>query len=289
VIISRGIKSLPMLKCSSERWVCAPHSLSAGTSTTPRLSLSFRVSAMGSLLDSILKSRRIRVNRSGAGWAPPRSRPLPSGALFRLTQRRPRSMVDFHGGCLAGGENDALGHMIDVDAHGNALGQTHPGEDRVDLRESLRAGLRIRDVDAPCNAADVAADDVAIAHELDLHRVALADGAQSCLGEVAIDPKGIGVDDADLVLPHGRVIAELRQKVGHPTVDRRADLRAPEIDLGLLALRLGLRKTRLGAGALDLQRFDLPFSQFERCLRALHRRLLFSLLSAVLLCALNGP
>src|SRR5262249_7678759 len=54
---------MPMLKCSSERWVCAPHSLSAGTSTTPRLSLSFRVSAMGSLLDSILKSGRIRVNR----------------------------------------------------------------------------------------------------------------------------------------------------------------------------------------------------------------------------------
>src|SRR5499426_3737016 len=125
-------------------------------------------------------------------------------------------------------------------------------------------------------------------HELDLRRVALANGAQSCLGEVAIDPKGIGVDDADLVRSHGRVVAELRQQVGHPTVDRRADLRAPEIDLGLLALRLGLRKARLGAGALNLQRFDLPFSQFERCLRALHRRLLFSLLSAVLLCALNG-
>src|SRR5215471_4847252 len=41
MIISRGIRSLPMLKCSSERWVCAPHSLSAGTSTTPRLSVSF--------------------------------------------------------------------------------------------------------------------------------------------------------------------------------------------------------------------------------------------------------
>src|SRR5215471_17627573 len=92
----------------------------------------------------------------------------------------------------------------------------------------------VGDVDAPCHAADVAAHEVAIAHELDLRRVALANGAQSCLGEVAIDPKGIGVDDADLVLPHGRVIAELRQQVGHPTVDRRADLRAPEIDLGLL-------------------------------------------------------
>src|SRR5262245_48757977 len=39
-----------MLKCSNERWVCAPHSLSAGTSTTPRLSLSFLKSVMCSLL-----------------------------------------------------------------------------------------------------------------------------------------------------------------------------------------------------------------------------------------------
>src|SRR5262249_23130310 len=39
-----------MLKCSSERCVCAPHSLSAATSTTPRLSVSFRVLAMWSLL-----------------------------------------------------------------------------------------------------------------------------------------------------------------------------------------------------------------------------------------------
>ena len=39
MIISRGIRSLPMLKCSSERWVCAPHSLSAGTLTRPRLSV----------------------------------------------------------------------------------------------------------------------------------------------------------------------------------------------------------------------------------------------------------
>src|SRR3974377_755324 len=35
-----------MLKCSSERWVCAPQSFSAGTSTTPRLSLSFLISGM---------------------------------------------------------------------------------------------------------------------------------------------------------------------------------------------------------------------------------------------------
>src|SRR5215469_8625935 len=43
------MRSLPMLKCSSERWVCAPQSLSAGTSTTPRLSVSLLMSGMGTL------------------------------------------------------------------------------------------------------------------------------------------------------------------------------------------------------------------------------------------------
>src|SRR5215831_17577235 len=39
-----------MLKCSSDRCVCAPQSLSAGTSTSPRLSVSLRVAVMGCLL-----------------------------------------------------------------------------------------------------------------------------------------------------------------------------------------------------------------------------------------------
>src|SRR5262249_29067130 len=42
VIISRGMRSCPMLKCSSERCVWAPQSRSAGTSTSPRLSNSLR-------------------------------------------------------------------------------------------------------------------------------------------------------------------------------------------------------------------------------------------------------
>src|SRR5262245_5653910 len=46
VIISRGIRSCPMLKCSSDRCVCAPQSLSAGTSTAPRLSVSVRTFAI---------------------------------------------------------------------------------------------------------------------------------------------------------------------------------------------------------------------------------------------------
>src|SRR5215467_4835399 len=46
MIISRGIRSCPMLKCSSERCVWAPQSRSAGTSTSPRLSNSLRTVVM---------------------------------------------------------------------------------------------------------------------------------------------------------------------------------------------------------------------------------------------------
>ena len=55
-----------MLKCSSDRWVCAPHSLSAGTSTSPRLSVSFRICTEFSSLISLIASgpsfRRVRVS-----------------------------------------------------------------------------------------------------------------------------------------------------------------------------------------------------------------------------------
>src|SRR5215471_5140592 len=40
------MRSLPMLKCSSERCVCAPHSLSLSTLTAPKLSCSTRVVAI---------------------------------------------------------------------------------------------------------------------------------------------------------------------------------------------------------------------------------------------------
>jgi hypothetical protein len=84
-----------------------------------------------------------------------------------LTSLRPSSTVDFHGGRHAGGESHALGYMVDMDAHRDTLRQTHPGEDRVDPRETSRAGLRIRDVDAARDAVYVTADELAVAHQLE--------------------------------------------------------------------------------------------------------------------------
>src|ERR1700734_638511 len=45
-IISLGMRSVPMAKCSRERWVCAPQSLLAGTDNSPMESFSTRMSAL---------------------------------------------------------------------------------------------------------------------------------------------------------------------------------------------------------------------------------------------------
>ena len=45
-ISGNGMRSVPILKFSSERWVCAPQRRSAGTFTSPMVSVSIRVLAV---------------------------------------------------------------------------------------------------------------------------------------------------------------------------------------------------------------------------------------------------
>src|SRR5260370_36730272 len=72
------MRSLPMLKCSRERWVCAPHSLSAGTSTSPRLSVSLRKSVIFQLPEPRLAKDR----RAGRPQSPRRNRDLQQRAVL---------------------------------------------------------------------------------------------------------------------------------------------------------------------------------------------------------------
>src|SRR5258708_20984717 len=81
------MRSVPILKCSSEGCVCAPQSLSAGTLTSPRLSVSVRNADMATPPDSSLVLFRKRLERYGPG----------SGYFFirgsrlkRLPHRRPK-------------------------------------------------------------------------------------------------------------------------------------------------------------------------------------------------------
>src|SRR5260370_35949250 len=75
-----------------------------------------------------------------AGW---QLFPLEYSPPWGLRMRRPRAMLDLHGRRMAGRQNHALGHLIDMDTHRDALCQKHPRDDRVHGLQSLRADFRI--------------------------------------------------------------------------------------------------------------------------------------------------
>jgi hypothetical protein len=68
---------------------------------------------------------------------------------------------------------------VEVVAITRAPRQAHPGEDRVDVGQPLPVGLRVLNVDAAGDTVDMTAHDLAIAHQLDLGRVADADRLQT--------------------------------------------------------------------------------------------------------------
>src|SRR5712692_8156810 len=107
------------------------------------------------------------------------------------------SRIDLHGASHAGRQYHAFRHLIDVDAHRNALGQPHPGEDRIDVGKALAVGLGIRDVDAARDAADMTPDGLWVAHQLDAGVVTFADPSYAGLFEIAVDPERVGVDQRD--------------------------------------------------------------------------------------------
>src|SRR5258707_2229151 len=143
---------------------------------------------------------RMRLSRQTfENWAllPHRLPSEPSSRSTASTLRQFRSRIDLNGSCHASHQADAIRHLIDVDAHRHALRKAHPGEDRIYRGEPSLIRLRVRDVDATGDAADMAANELAVAHQLDGCRIALMDPPDHGLLEVAVDPVGIVVDDGD--------------------------------------------------------------------------------------------
>jgi len=86
-------------------------------------------------------------------------------------------------------EHHAFGHLIYVDAHWDPLREAHPGENRVYVGKPLPIGLCVRDIDAARDAADMTADDLAVAHQLDAGRVAHLDRLEVGFLEIPVDPE----------------------------------------------------------------------------------------------------
>ena len=97
-------------------------------------------------------------------------------------------IIDLNSGGHASRKSDARRYLINMDANWDALGQTHPGEDRVDVGNALIVGLSIRDVDRAGDAIDVAAHDLTIAHQLYLGWVAQADRSEGRFLKIPVDP-----------------------------------------------------------------------------------------------------
>jgi hypothetical protein len=68
------------------------------------------------------------------------------------------SVPDRHRRRHAGDQRDALRHTVDRDAHRHPLRQADPSIDGVDIRQSLRAGRRIRHADAARHAGHMPED-----------------------------------------------------------------------------------------------------------------------------------
>src|SRR5262245_46487950 len=102
------------------------------------------------------------------------------------------SIIYLDGSGHASCKHDAGRHLIDMHANRDALRKTHPRKDGVDICHPLTRGLSVRDVDRARDAVDVTAQDLTVSHQLDLSRIADANGSKVCFLEVSVDPERIG-------------------------------------------------------------------------------------------------
>src|ERR1700722_12624517 len=94
--------------------------------------------------------------------------------------------VDLHGRGHAGDQTNAFRNLVDSDAYGHPLRQTHPGENRVDRGKPLLVGARVGDIDAACRAGDGTMHEVVVTHQFDTGRITIANGGELRLFKISI-------------------------------------------------------------------------------------------------------
>src|SRR5215831_10324154 len=157
--------------------------------------------------------------------------------------------------------------------HRHALGEPDPRENRTDGRKALVVCLCVWDIDAPCDAADLALNDPAVPQQFDLRWIAFMNGGKLRFLKIGIHPKGIGIDEGDHAPPYRGIVTELHCEVGNPTVHGRTDFGALQIYLCLMTLRGRLVDTRLSAAELGFERRDLTLGKGKGRLCILECRL----------------
>src|ERR1700751_5660155 len=84
--------------------------------------------------------------------------------------RRPSTRLNLHRRGQASDQAYADGCVLKLYSNRHPLGQAHPREDRVDLGKTELVGLRVRDVDTAGDANDLATNNFATPHQLDLRQ-----------------------------------------------------------------------------------------------------------------------
>src|SRR5580658_1633450 len=123
---------------------------------------------------------------------------IESSAVVHLTRtptysrslcQRGWGALDLDGGRQSGHQSHALRHLIQVDAHGNALCKANPGKDRIYRGQPLLVWLGVRDVDSTRNSGNMTANGLAIAHQLDRCGIAFVNRGKLILLKIRVHPE----------------------------------------------------------------------------------------------------
>src|SRR5581483_256665 len=161
----------------------------------------------------------------------------------------PAYLPDRYGGRATGHEEKVRRHIVELDAHGNALRQPHPAEGRIDESQQLAAGAAVLILDTVSDTLDVSRQHACITDQFDRRLFADMDALQLGFLEITLDAERVGADQRK----HSRTGIDVAPgqeiEIGDDAVDRRHDRRALEVEHRDLERRV--RRVEFGLTDVD--------------------------------------
>src|SRR5581483_8979378 len=161
----------------------------------------------------------------------------------------PADLPDRYGGRATGHEEKVRRHIVELDAHGNALRQPHPAEGRIDESQQLAAGAAVLILDTVSDTLDVSRQHACITDQFDRRLFADMDALQLGFLEITLDAERVGADQRK----HSRTGIDVAPgqeiEIGDDAVDRRHDRRALEVEHRDLERRV--RRVEFGLTDVD--------------------------------------
>src|SRR5712675_2767691 len=147
-----------------------------------------------------------------------------------LTLSLPTDLPDRYGGGAPGHEKKVRRHIVELDAHRDALRQTHPAEGRIDESQQFAAGCAVLVLDAISDALDVPCQHARIPDQFYGRIFADTDAPQLGFLEITLDAERVGIDQRKDSCSGIDVAPGQEIEIGDYAVDWRHDRRALEIE-----------------------------------------------------------